>query len=46
MRKLDSIFEKYGLGKNVQEQYPFELSGGMTRRVMNLNSSDRNSKSW
>ena len=24
-RKLDSIFEKYGLGKNVQEQYPFEL---------------------
>lgn len=33
-RKLDSIFEKYGLGKNVQEQYPFELSGGMTRRVM------------
>lgn len=27
-RKLDSIFEKYGLGKNVQEQYPFELSGG------------------
>lgn len=33
-RKLDTIFEKYGLDKKVQDQYPFELSGGMTRRVM------------
>lgn len=33
-RKLDRIFEKYSLDKKVQEQYPFELSGGMTRRIM------------
>lgn len=33
-RKLDQIFEKYSLDKKVQEQYPFELSGGMTRRIM------------
>ena len=32
--KLDRIFEKYSLDKKVQEQYPFELSGGMTRRIM------------
>lgn len=33
-RKLDQIFEKYSLDKKVQDQYPFELSGGMTRRIM------------
>lgn len=33
-KKLDKIFSRYGLGKEVQDQYPFELSGGMTRRVM------------
>lgn len=33
-KKLDSIFAKYSLNKNVQQQYPFELSGGMTRRIM------------
>ena len=33
-RKLNRIFEQYSLDKKVQEQYPFELSGGMTRRVM------------
>ena len=33
-RKLDQIFEKYSLNKKVQDQYPFELSGGMTRRIM------------
>ena len=33
-RRLDLIFDKYALNKKVQEQYPFELSGGMTRRVM------------
>lgn len=33
-KKLDGIFKRYGLEKSVQEQYPFELSGGMTRRVM------------
>ena len=33
-RRLDTIFEEYSLDKKVQEQYPFELSGGMTRRIM------------
>lgn len=33
-KKLDQIFSRYSLAKEVQEQYPFELSGGMTRRVM------------
>ena len=33
-KKLDGIFRRYGLAEKVQEQYPFELSGGMTRRVM------------
>lgn len=33
-RKLDQIFEKYSLDKKVQDQYPFELSGGMTRRII------------
>lgn len=33
-KKLEGIFQRYGLGEEVQEQYPFELSGGMTRRVM------------
>ena len=33
-KKLDGIFRRYSLAEEVQEQYPFELSGGMTRRVM------------
>ena len=33
-KHLDSIFEQYSLDKKVQDQYPFELSGGMTRRIM------------
>lgn len=32
--KLDRIFEGYHLNKEVQELYPFELSGGMNRRVL------------
>jgi len=28
------IFEKYGLGKEVDDLYPFQLSGGMARRVL------------
>lgn len=32
--KLDRIFEGYHLKKEVQEMYPFELSGGMNRRVL------------
>lgn len=32
--KLDGIFRGYGLKEEVQELYPFELSGGMNRRVL------------
>lgn len=32
--KLDRIFREYELDTGVKELYPFELSGGMTRRVM------------
>ena len=32
--KLNSIFEGYHLKQEVQELYPFELSGGMNRRVL------------
>ena len=34
MAKLDGIFQGYHLKKEVQELYPFELSGGMNRRVL------------
>lgn len=33
-KKQESIFEKLGLSKQVGDQYPFELSGGMLRRVL------------
>lgn len=33
-KKLDQIFEGYHLKQEVQEMYPFELSGGMNRRVL------------
>ncbi len=33
-KKLDGIFEGFHLKKEVQELYPFELSGGMNRRVL------------
>lgn len=33
--KLRRIFREYELKPEVEEQYPFELSGGMTRRIMN-----------
>ena len=32
--RLDRIFEGYHLQKEVQDLYPFELSGGMNRRVL------------
>ena len=32
--KQRSLFERYGLGREVDEKYPFECSGGMTRRVL------------
>lgn len=32
--KLHHIFRQYHLDEKVEEQYPFELSGGMSRRVL------------
>ncbi len=32
--KQRKIFEQYGLGPEVDEMYPFQLSGGMARRVL------------
>ncbi|MDR0901031.1 MAG: ABC transporter ATP-binding protein [Methanobrevibacter sp.] len=32
--KQREVFEKYGLGKEVDDLYPFQLSGGMARRVL------------
>lgn len=32
--KQREIFEKYGLNKEVDDMYPFQLSGGMARRVL------------
>ena len=34
IKKQREIFEKYGLSKNVDEMYPFQLSGGMARKVL------------
>ena len=31
---MQRLFERYGLEKAVEQQYPFELSGGMARRVL------------
>ena len=33
-KKQRKLFEHYGLGKDVENMYPFELSGGMARRVL------------
>ena len=33
-RKCGEVLARYGLGKETEELYPFELSGGMTRRVL------------
>lgn len=32
--QVDAIFKRFQLDKNVERLYPFELSGGMTRRVL------------
>lgn len=32
--RMGALFERYGLEKGVRELYPFELSGGMARRVL------------
>lgn len=34
LQKMRSLCERYGLSRSVEGQYPFELSGGMARRVM------------
>lgn len=33
-QRQEELFEKYKLEKNVGEMYPFQLSGGMARRVL------------
>lgn len=33
-RKREELFARYGLSEKVAQQYPFELSGGMARRVL------------
>ena len=33
-REQRRVFAEYGLGEEVDNMYPFQLSGGMTRRVM------------
>ena len=33
-RKCRRALERYGLGKETEQLYPFQLSGGMTRRVL------------
>lgn len=32
--QMRNLFERYGLGEHVEDLYPFELSGGMARRVL------------
>lgn len=32
--KQDEVFKKYGLADRVKKMYPFQLSGGMARRVL------------
>lgn len=34
IRKQQELFRRYGLGEDVDQKYPFECSGGMTRRVL------------
>ena len=33
-KKQRGLFKRYGLGEEVDTKYPFECSGGMTRRVL------------
>ena len=33
-QRQEEMFEKYKLSKDVEEMYPFQLSGGMARRVL------------
>lgn len=34
VRKQQELFRRYGLGEDADKKYPFECSGGMTRRVL------------
>lgn len=34
IKKQQELFRRYGLGEDVDSKYPFECSGGMTRRVL------------
>lgn len=34
LRRCREALERYGLGKDTENMYPFELSGGMARRVL------------
>lgn len=34
IQKQQELFSRYGLGREVDRKYPFECSGGMTRRVL------------
>lgn len=42
--KLEKILREYELNPDVQQKYPFELSGGMTRRIMNTTALMANPK--
>ena len=41
---VDNIFEKYNLDKKVKNYYPFQLSGGMARKVLLCTALASNSK--
>lgn len=34
LAEVEAVFRRYGLGREVMGMYPFELSGGMARRVL------------
>ncbi|WP_455544453.1 ABC transporter ATP-binding protein [Intestinibacter sp.] len=41
---VDNLFEKYNLDKKVKKYYPFQLSGGMARKVLLCTALASNSK--
>lgn len=43
-KKLKDIFSRYELKEEVQNLYPFELSGGMNRRILISTAADRRSR--
>lgn len=44
-RKCREVLARYGLGKETEELYPFELSGGMTRRVL-ISTAVMENRDW